>query len=785
MALDMKTQMRLTGMASGLDTDAIIQNLGKVNTMRINKVKQDKQLLQWKQESYRETITKLNAFAKSNLNTANPASNFRSSAAFAKFSYSLKGTIGGIAAADLMSVTANGDLKNFSQTVQGVAQLATKDSWAGAKMDLQGIKTSGFDFTAKWNGSLTSDGDVAILGKYAHFGISIDGTSRSITLDPGRIRDAFEKTLEKKGLSLSGDTSPTRFALIDSIVDKFVNDELGTGVGKENYYRYNGTDFSEDIFSVLSISGLDPGDSDYEDQVKAAVETFFADKAIYGDWGTGEGPKTSGEAFADLLNEEIRTQFGANFSNIVSVDANDQLKFFKSGSNITVFEQTGFSTLADMGLGSGASTAGAAINKTLGDIASDLFPVNIKEGTITINGVDIKLNKDDTMKTVMDKINNSDAGVTLSYSNATDSFTLASKLEGTANEIKPITGVTAELFSKLGIGTVDDGVLIDGNGDDGVRTGALNFIGIINGEEFVRQSNTFTHEGMTYTFNKTFNASLINGSAVAGPEDPLKIEVSKNTTDIIANIKGFIDEYNSLVTHLNDLLTSKRVRSKSGVIEYPPLTDDERKALSAEEAKLYDEKAKTGLMANDSQLRKVLSDMRTAIYQKIEGVGITMSDIGITTTANYQDGGLLVINEEKLKTALENRYDDVVSLFTKTSSIPSSEKDSTKLAQRYSEIGIAQRLNDIITSAAGTSLGGDKGYLVQKAGAVNDRTQFDNPMTKQLDEYDKKIDALLERWYRQEENYYAMFARMETAMSKLQAQQNSLAQIMAAGSGGQ
>jgi len=38
---------------------------------------------------------------------------------------------------------------------------------------------------------------------------------------------------------------------------------------------------------------------------------------------------------------------------------------------------------------------------------------------------------------------------------------------------------------------------------------------------------------------------------------------------------------------------------------------------------------------------------------------------------------------------------------------------------------------------------------------------------------------LLERWYRQEQNYYAMFARMETAMSKLQAQQNSLSQIMA------
>jgi len=872
MALDISTQMRLTGMASGLDTDAVIQNLGKIHTLRINKVKQEKQMLQWKQESYRDTISKLTSFMKSNLNTANPASNFRSSAAFAKFSYALTGTmtVGGKTynASDLVSVTANGDLKNFSQTVQGVAQLATKDTWTGAQMGLQGIKTSGFSYS-NFGVIDMGNGSVAMQGaKYAVFGISIDGTSRTVSISPDKILDAFYAGM---GHEVKYGTGSRELTGADktSFVDHFVHGVTDV-LGKDAYVRDNtqpdgykkiDTAFLE---GILTAAGLTPPLDDNDDDHKNAIRDYFKDVKIYGEPDVDPGSKDavvagfidedfgnsadpyfvfdngtyrevdasllnsivggtydkdnlddkyavedyfnthaifqenpahgdSMQEFANLLNNEIASQFGSNYSDVVSV-VGGELKFQKSGSNITLFEQTGFDTLQNMGLGSGASTAGVVTNKKISDLAPALFPPGIKEATIKINDVEIKVTDEDTVSTLMTKINNSDAGVTLAYSSATDRFTFSSKLEGEANKIKSMDAFAGELLSRLGIGV-----------GDSTYSEAKNFVAIINGEEFVRQSNTFTHEGMTYTFNKTFNveydyvqvldgngdpkldangdpvmAQVIkrdsSGKIVTGTDDPLKIEVSKNTTDIIANIKNFIDEYNSIVTYLNDLLKAKRDR------DYQPLTDDEKSAMTEEQIKLYEDKAKTGIMANDSMLQKILSDMRTSIYQKVEGVGITMNDIGISTSANYMDGGLLVIDEDKLTTALENRYDDVVALFTKSSSITASEKDSDKLAKRYSESGIAQRLNDILTAAASTSLTGDKGTLIQKAGAVNDRTQYDNPMTRQLNEYDKKIDQLLERWYRQENNYYAMFARMETAMAKLQAQQNSLAQIMASSS---
>jgi len=869
MALDMKTQMRLTGMASGLDTDAVIQNLGKVHQVRINKVKQDKQMLQWKQESYRDTISKLTSFVKANLNTANPTSNFRSSAAFAKFSYLLKGSmmIGGksVDAADLMSVTANGDLKNFSQTVQGVAQLATKDTWTGAAMGMKGIKTDKVDFE-KLGISVLGIGAVGASEEH-YFTISIDGMSKTIMLKRDKIIEAFDNGSQYQIKYGIGTDSPSGQGLTDIVTDymhgvfpttdyyskasdgsfklideDFIQDNIlhgaiipgdtdqedriesylmnkgvyGAGDAEKyefidsfNGYVYNETTKGYDKVDQAFLAGIDASNPNRNE----AIRNYFDVRMIYKEnAANAANPAQAGaQALANLINEEIVNQFHTpGYRNIVQATAAGELTFYMQGSNITLSDQFPKDTLQRLGIPSGGvSTSGSVNNKKLTDLPDfdhNFFSSNGIEmmGTIRINGVSISLSNNDTIATAMAKINGSNAGVTLSYNAVTDSFTLASKSEGTANGIQDITGNTADFFHAFGIGTVNaQGKLIDGAGTaDGVRTAAQNFIGVINGEEFTRQSNTFTYEGMTYTFNKTFNVNYEmeadgngnmvpkldpdgnkiiernNGKIVTGSEDPIKIEVTKNTADIVANIKNFIDEYNAIVTHLNDLLNGKRNR------DYPPLTDDERKAMKDEEIKLYEDKAKSGIMANDTALRKILSDMRSAIYQKVEGVGITMADIGITTTANYKDGGVLAINEDKLKVALESRFDEVVTLFTKSSSIPSTEKDSAKVAQRYNEVGIAQRLNDIITSSAGTSLTGDKGFLVKQAGTVNDRTQFDNPMTRQLEEYDKKIDALLERWYRQENNYYAMFARMETAMSKLQAQQNSLAQIMAQAGGG-
>ncbi|MDR2591660.1 MAG: flagellar filament capping protein FliD [Chitinispirillales bacterium] len=885
MALDMKTQMRLTGMASGLDTDAVIANLGKVHTMRIDKVKQDKQVLQWRQEMYRDTISKLSNFMKSNLNVSNPNSNFRSSAAFAKFTYMMKGKSNtGIDVAELMSITANGDIKNFTQTVQKVTQLATKDSYAGKQTNLQGITTKGFDYSKLGVVDMPTGHGIHMdpdNNKYAIIGISIDGTTRNISISTEELLKAYDDETGGAYRALVGlEPDSERMTAIKNVVDKIVYGQPKdiSGLYMRKVDGNMGAVTKENILewyqSQKNVEKFEDPDSPTPEEIEQAIKTYFNRNAIYNtdtyralkgtekdaavaaifdSMENGNGGDISGfsvmgskgftsitstpeitleniynnykiinnidenddltdeqkeKAFQDffkgriyvksdpeprsntqlvsLIDQKIKEAFGAAYGGIVSSTPEGELKFQKTGSIITLFDpQPTFDAVSKgFGLKGGASSGSAVTGTKLIDMAPTFFDefgdVGVLDGGIPlkINGVTIKINRDDTIGTLMNKINNSDANVTLSFTASTNTFSLTSKLEGTANTIK-IEGIANQMFFAEAFGF-----------DDDTHTEAVNFIGTINGEEYMRQSNTFTHEGVTFTFYKTFDTAVLdsNGDEVKNLDgttkyEPIKLEVNKNTAEIVKSIKTFVDEYNELVTHINDLIKGKRIR-KNGAIEYPPLTEEERKALSPEEVKLYDEKAKLGLMANESDLRKLLSDMRTSLYQKIDGVGLTLADIGITTSADYMDGGTLVVDENKLKAALDKDFEGVVSLFTKSSSIPSTEKDSKKLAQRAAESGIAQRLNDIFTAAAGTSTGGEKGYLLKKAGMVNDRTQVDNAMTKQLNDYDKKIDKLLERWYRQENNYYAMFARMETAMSKLQAQQNSLAQIMAAGGGG-
>ena len=46
----MYNNMRITGLASGIDTEEMIQNLMKAERIKYDKVGQEKQILSWRQE---------------------------------------------------------------------------------------------------------------------------------------------------------------------------------------------------------------------------------------------------------------------------------------------------------------------------------------------------------------------------------------------------------------------------------------------------------------------------------------------------------------------------------------------------------------------------------------------------------------------------------------------------------------------------------------------------------------------------------------------------------------
>ncbi|MDR2578549.1 MAG: flagellar filament capping protein FliD [Chitinispirillales bacterium] len=839
--------MRLTGLATGLDTDQIIQNLGRVHTMRIDTVKRERQLAMWRQESLRTVINSVNDFMRSNLNLANPTNNFRSANAFARFSYDvamngLKTQDARDAAANVVSVTANGDIKSFNHTVQAVTQMATRDTWTGETMGLRGVTGDGFDIDK----FVDNRGNAL----YTAFGVSIDGVSRTVMISNTTVAGILnehgtkpEQITESNVLGgFYANISTAGYTDIDDL-GELENKYLGFSTGSVLEY----VSIADYVRSYVDKEGGLGEFASLEDAITAAFEDI-ADK--YGDSDAADTTSAlsvvpvfnkvtnnaaAAQAFADVINSQVTTLFGRDFTDIVSVNDDGELSFHKASSNITIFALDGMAdSLVRLGFPEGGASNTSVHNRSMSELLGADFDrlfdgPNSNVADIHINGVTITISRDETISSLTSKINNSNAGVTLSYNSASDRFTLTSNADGTAANISRLSSEAALLLGALKLGDVvemetrvgnewRDGayrlaingeivgdiflagdtdtprtgeVRIKGGVDlddlnlpgQGSRTEGQNLIAMINGETFVRQSNTFTFEGVTYTFNGTFNTEFyerdVDGRIGLKPGvqqsdvQDIRIQVNKNTADIIDGVKSFVEEYNKILTQINELLNQKRDR------DFRPLSEDEKKAMSEDDRKAYEEKAMLGILANDSDLRRLQDQLRSAIYMPVAGVSLTMSDIGITTSPSWKDGGLLVVNEDKLKTALENNYDQVVAMFTKTSDIPYG--DLAGRGQRMSEIGVAQRINDIMNDAVRTSrdANNNKGYLIEKAGVQNDASMLDNTIQRQINNHDDRISKLLDRWYRQENSLYAMFARMETMMMRMQAQQNSLASLMA------
>lgn len=70
--------MRMTGLISGMDTESMVKELVAASSSKVDKVKKEKQLLEWKQEAWQGLNTKLYDFYKTEVSSLRLASSFKS-----------------------------------------------------------------------------------------------------------------------------------------------------------------------------------------------------------------------------------------------------------------------------------------------------------------------------------------------------------------------------------------------------------------------------------------------------------------------------------------------------------------------------------------------------------------------------------------------------------------------------------------------------------------------------------------------------------------------------------
>jgi flagellar hook-associated protein 2 len=373
------------------------------------------------------------------------------------------------------------------------------------------------------------------------------------------------------------------------------------------------------------------------------------------------------------------------------------------------------------------------------DLNTTLNELGISVGTITFEFNDrtfiVQVNENETISQFLNSVRNTRLNdnstdvlgnhINISFSELTGKINIETKSTGMEQTMK-ISGHAAD---RLGI-----------SGDFTGRNSVVHIMPPGEGNEVrvERTSNRFTIDNVQY--------NIVNGR----PNDVININIRSDSDNQVQKFKKFVEEYNSLIEGINNRLNERRN------LKYKPLSDEQKKDMSEEEIKKWGEQAQKGLIARDPALSTLLMKVRQAFTATVQGAGITLADIGITTSSNWRDGGKLEINEEKLKEALENRGDQVRVLFTQ-----SSDNDNEK--------GILQRIKD----AFNTCIGSD-GILIRKAGFENTRWVADNQLSHSIEAKNKSIAALERKMFERQEQYFRMFASLEKNMNRLNSQSSWL-----------
>ncbi|NLX71087.1 MAG: flagellar filament capping protein FliD [Clostridiales bacterium] len=409
------------------------------------------------------------------------------------------------------------------------------------------------------------------------------------------------------------------------------------------------------------------------------------------------------------------------------------------------------STLEQLGLVEADGRADFSINGVRFLIGTPTEGEELPDDTVVIDPTKT------TMRQFVNLINTNDkAGVNIFYSSIEKSFVLQTKATGAATDIL-LDEISGTFLQDLGL-TADGAEKIAGT-DARVYFAKIGSGDLSNPDNSIlwqSSTNTFTIDGVTYTLKNTT------------PEEtaPIKITVAQDVDKAYNAIKNFVDKYNELIDKINGKLNEERFR------DYLPLTDAQKNEMSEKEIELWEERAKSGLLRSDSILQNIVYSMRRALSDAVEGVGINLSSIGITTGL-YFERGKLHIDENELKEALRNDTERVMDLFIKRSSIDYSPNlDAASQTRRYNESGLLHRISDILMNNIRTTRNkdGKKGILLEKAGIVGDVTEFQNLMDDELKRLDRRLDAAMEAMIRQESRYWAQFTALERAIQQMNAQ---------------
>lgn len=747
--------LRISGMASGIDTDSVVKSMVSNYQAKIDKANQDRQIVQWKQEAYRNIIKDVKGLQ----DYFDPISD--------KYMLSGKSLNVNSATSDTTSVvsaTAGSGAKAGTYKVH-VTQLAEQAKITGttslsALVDMGTVATD----PAKWNGAtLKYDSNLKLDASITD--TSGNGTSLDETVANINSKISADSTLNGKVIAvLNGSdiefkntsNKPITLNLTSSDGTKTFNKDIGAS----SSYVVSSTDFSEWSGSKLTFTNsitLTNSIPDTTGSAGVGVDDIVANINS----NISQNSILSGKVSASYVND------GSGKSYIK----------FTSASSMNLSATTSGGTAGDIVLNQSVNS-GIASSTKLSDLGITSGSFDLSYGSTTSQ---INVTSSDTLQTLIDKVSSKTSGaVTMSIDDNTGLISFQSKSYGSSSNIS-IKNLTGDMINnKLGI-SVDSKT-----GKDAIVE--ITEPGKTAATITTQGSNNFTVNGVTY--------NLVGNSEVGKTSN---ITVTANTDTVVSNVKKFIDDYNKIVSEINTKLTEKKNK------DYAPLTDDQKENMSESQITAWESKAKVGILRNDDNLNSLMQELRgtfnSAVYSSYTSTNTTdgkvplafgqygTNAVGIDTSTDTTDGGKLVLKDEaKLKDTIENHLEDFKKFFIGTSDSTLGTKQSYIGSKKYYEEGIFTRMDNILRGyVAAPGLGKDGTYSLSGSMNIFVNKQYDytssgssskNTLPDQVYSKTVSITKYTTQLKDAQTRYYAKFTALETAMSKLNAQQSSLSSML-------
>lgn len=692
--------IRMTGLNSGLDTDSIVQALMSAQRMKKTKVESKKTKLEWKKDIWSELNTTLYDFYKGSLAKIKSQGSFKSKTTTSSDNSKVTASATSAAAEGTYSVKVN-SVASAQYVTSGKLNTLDDGSKATTKTKLTDLRDS------SGNAAFTAGTQISVKGK--------DGTS-TLLIDGDTTIDDFVTTCKNAGLTASFDEGQQRF---------FINSATS---GADQAFSITASVL--DSSQMASVNNLrDAVGYEYLSATdKKAVSKIFDQ--------IQSGAKTVDDVSESLKSyaaKAAQTGVKKYYTDQLTTDYNN--RFFTDDDHTTVSEE-GKQALID---------AGATQEELDGLSAEELAK---KAQNLVSTKVNEDIASENYQNLISDGITNGIAGAVDSDGNA-DRFLQHSQvlrdMDATieaANYKASMSNLTADstALRGLGLGTVDGTAVAEG--DSGNTTGMV----VVGASDATVQVNGATLTSSTSTL--TVNGLTLNILAETQGQD-ITISVSKDTSGIYDNIKDFISEYNSVLKKMNTYYNAASAK------DYDVLTDDQKEAMTDDQVEKWENKIKDSLLRRDDTLSSLISSFRNNLmgsYTASDGKKYSLSTLGISTSADYAEGGLLHIkgDEDDSEYAEEtNKLEEMLN------------KDPDLVMEVIN--GITGNLyNDLMKKMSKTTMSSALTFY------------NDKEMSSQLSDYKKEISNWETKLSTIEERYYSQFTAMEKAMASLTSQQNSL-----------